>query len=198
MQAYIPPYKRVQEANKPTFNSQEQNVLKAQKAPDINPELLYGPFLREFICPNNLPVCTRCAETTHTHAICIHFRTKICEKCTKGQCEFDPCWFAKDEQSVRHPKEQLCIRVRIETFDDDKNNKWKRVKVHGCGQNTHCFRDCPIRQKLEEVIYRTHSALPDKMKRESATTCKQITMDMRELFYPVCKEPFLMKSFIST
>lgn len=145
---YVPPHKRLA-SEKPLFSSSEQKQYKAMCSPPV--ALEYGPLLREFVCPNALPVCTRCGEMSHTKAICLKFKTKICENCVNGMCEFDPCWFSRDEESLRSPKKQICIRVRMGVFLDKEKTEWKRVKVYGCGKEHHRYQNCPVRKKLIQV-----------------------------------------------
>jgi len=147
---HVAPHKCHRLYEKPVFNSLEKKKLLLQKTPNL--DLEYGPLKREFVCPNQIPVCTRCGETDHTKAICLLYQTKVCKNCVKGTCEFDPCWFSKDEASVRLPLRDMCIRVRMSVFPDRDGIVWKRVKVYGCGQYDHRYRDCPVRKEFATII----------------------------------------------
>jgi hypothetical protein len=128
-------------ARKLVFNSTKQDILKAIPLPVCDPTEYKDNLAYEFIVPNAIPVCTRCSETTHTKSKCMKFRTVVCIQCQKGLCTFDPCFYAKDKESIRTPKADICIRVRIIVFET-KGKQWKRVQVYGCGSRLHRFKKC--------------------------------------------------------
>lgn len=97
--------------------------------------------------------CFRCGDQGHFRSECIHWKTRICKAWNENAtcAEGSDCAFAHGEGDIRFPRCMRCVRVVKHSG---------QVRLLGCGEFGHTFRNCPRKKKVEvrcEPVLRNHT-----------------------------------------